>query len=182
MDFSFPTHVTRCIFLDVDGVLVCSRSLLLEFEEDDPTLIFDPRGSEFPLERSCVNELVGVVCQSGAGVVLTSTWRLFSSKRSFLVDALILAGIPDRNILCDTPDLRGGRGAEIRAWLKNRPVNFVILDDGHLESFALEGLSPFVVQTDMSTGLSADKAARVLDILQRMQVQLHTSTEHPTSH
>ena len=35
------THEMRVVFLDVDGVLCCARSITCDYEEDDETLIHD---------------------------------------------------------------------------------------------------------------------------------------------
>ena len=162
------------IFLDVDGVLATTRSMLSDYEEGDATLIFDPRGQEFPLERSCVAQLLRLVEAAAAVVVLSSTWRLEPGMRRFLLEALAAGGIGEAVVVGSTPNLPGGgrlggRGAEVRAWLADQhPLSvarFVLLDDGHAESFAAHELSGSFVQTAMDHGLTAAKADEAIGIL-----------------
>ena len=63
------------IFLDVDGVLALERSQTLDFEDGDPTLLFD-ESCLVPLERACVRELARLAATARARVVVSSTWRL----------------------------------------------------------------------------------------------------------
>mmetsp|Transcript_41101 Transcript_41101/g.97515 ORF Transcript_41101/g.97515 Transcript_41101/m.97515 type:complete len:188 (+) Transcript_41101:84-647(+) len=185
---------TSVIFLDVDGVLACYRSQMGCTKEEcaqpaSNRLIFDAEeGSEnVPLEAACLEQLAWLVKESGAGVVLSTTWRLYPSMRNFLVKVLGEYGV---QVLDDTPDLRkkdgrsgnGGRGNEVMSWLESHPEvsNFVVLDDDHRASF--ECLLPpgHFVETlmtvsgddekfDPETGLTPAKAQQALDILRRSE-------------
>jgi len=131
------------VFLDVDGVLVCSRSLLSDYDDKDGTLVHDPLSVQFPLERRCLSQLRRVLEATKAKIVISSTWRLEPCMRSFLLHGLKVSGIAWERIAGDTPVVRGGtRGQEICAWLaaasraktptKPEPVESVVgaSDDG----------------------------------------------------
>ena len=185
----------RIIFLDCDGVLANYRSQLMDYEDDDPTLIHDSAGQELPLERACVVELARVCEATGAEIVLSTAWRLRPEMRAFLVGALEGAGL---QVVGDTPSVsEGGRGAEVVAWLQQQQAgeadtclevrSFVILDDDHRQSFHDAGLKARFVETLMHApqyddggeegdtqgafnskeGLCADKADAAIEILLR---------------
>ncbi len=63
------THTTNyncVIFLDCDGVLALTRSLLCDYEDGDVTLLHDPTGSvSTPLEKYCVDNLIALVKKTG---------------------------------------------------------------------------------------------------------------------
>ena len=162
------TAVDKVLFLDVDGVLACRRSLSCTYADGDPTLLFDPKKGTFsPLERRCVSELVRVVDATGCAVVLSTSWRLDEGLRQFLVGALAEKGVA---VIGDTPSLpssQGGRGAEVAAWLASakHAGSWCILDDGHAKSFKLAGMTTRLVVTYMDDGLTpalADEAIRLL--------------------
>jgi hypothetical protein len=113
----------------MDGVLVNSRSQLMDYEDDDDTLIHDPDGLPTPIDRRCVDELKRVIEATGASIVLSTTWRLDREMRRFAASSLA-----PHQITGDTPSISGrrwdsgvdgqrrklhGRGAEITAWLKS---------------------------------------------------------------
>jgi len=185
----------RIIFLDCDGVLANYRSQLMDYEDDDPTLIHDSAGRELPLERACVVELARVCEATGAEIVLSTAWRLRPEMRAFLVGALEGAGL---QVVGDTPSAsEGGRGAEVVAWLQQQQAgeadtclevrSFVILDDDHRQSFHDAGLKSRCVETLMHApqydnageevdtqgafnsqeGLCADKADAATEVLLR---------------
>ena len=65
------------IFLDVDGVIVMTRLLLLDFEPGEKDLIYlSDDGLPPPLDGHCVARLKALVKRSRARIVVTSTWRL----------------------------------------------------------------------------------------------------------
>eukprot|EP01046_Picozoa_sp_COSAG06_P050507 COSAG06_NODE_8019_length_2299_cov_1.319091_1_plen_137_part_10 len=90
----------RVIFLDCDGVLANSRSACFDYEPDDETLMHDPSGFNVPLERRCMSELQRAARATGAVVVLSTTWRLVSYMRDFLVSSLEEYGL---QVIGDTP-------------------------------------------------------------------------------
>lgn len=145
------------IFLDLDGVLITRRSF--------GTRRFDSEALE---------NLDWLLTNSGAGLVVTSTWRIgHRSPRS--LEAMLRPFGLTAPLLGMTPDLArrtgslyepGQRHAEIEAWLRERTASwppFVILDD---EDFDLGRLAPlFLVRTNFEVGLTREDAARALGIL-----------------
>jgi hypothetical protein len=167
------------IFLDVDGVLVVSRSLLGADNNDDPSLLFHPE-NEFliPIELSMATNLVELVKRTNAKIVVSSTWRLDLEQFDWLQLALRKCGLPDGAILGKTKNiLNSTRGEEIRIWLmENKHSNYVILEDSvaHIASFHVSGLGTNVVQTylnnpDHEEGLTQTLAAAAEVILMKLQ-------------
>jgi hypothetical protein len=166
------------LFLDVDGVLAMQRCAMEEYEEGDESLYFVNQLCPFitthitPLEKSRVAMLKWVIDQiPQLKIVITSTWRIDISMRTFLVCALESAGIQTSEVvLGDTPITHSCRGSEIREWLNMHPIywdNFVIVDDEHMSSFVAYGLADRCVQTLMHgeaslQGLSYEAAERIV--------------------
>jgi hypothetical protein len=122
----------RIIFLDIDGVLNCKRTP-------------NPRKFPYVVDPPLLKRFKRVVEQTGAEVVLTSTWRydpagLFSARHW---------GIPFSGAVPDMPDKP--RRDEILAWLKTREDvrRFAVLDD---EDDELDELPLF--QPSRSNGIS----------------------------
>ncbi len=129
----------RVIFLDIDGVLNCKQTR-------------NPRKLPYVVDPRLLARLKRVVDQTGADVVLSSTWRYdpagcFSAKHW---------GIPFIDVLPDMPDKP--RRDEILAWLGTRQdiKRFAVLDD---EDDELDELPLF--QPSSSTGMT-DKIAHGL--------------------
>ena len=89
------------VFLDCDGVLACARSVSYDYDEGDPTLLFDEQQRDgcLPLERRYLSNLKraleggGSAAAPTAQVVLSTTWRTDGDMRSFLTAALESEGI-----------------------------------------------------------------------------------------
>ena len=77
----------RIIFLDVDGVLCNSRSLLLEFDDEDTSLIHDPQNKISPIELSCILNLKNIIDTTGGFPSLFKLLRLIicSKNCSFFI-------------------------------------------------------------------------------------------------
>lgn len=102
---------TRVIFLDIDGVLT-------SFAYDDG------------LDPACLLRLDGLVRDTGASLVLISSWRDrygLDATAARLADAGLETPLLEAVPLL----LRQSRSAEIHAYLRTtrEPVTFVILDD-----------------------------------------------------
>jgi hypothetical protein len=102
----------RIIFLDIDGVLNCKRTP-------------NPRKLPYIVDPPLLDRFKRLVDQTGADVVLSSTWRydpagLFSAKHW---------GIPFIDVIPDMPGKP--RRDEILAWLKTQEGvrRFAVLDD-----------------------------------------------------
>ena len=129
----------KAIFLDIDGVLNSRRTP-------------NPRKLPYVVQPDLLARLRRVLEQTGAQVVLTSTWRydpagLFSAKRW---------GIPFVDVIPDLPDRP--RRDEILAWLDAHAEvdRFAVIDD---EDDELDELPLF--QPSPATGLTDDVADRV---------------------
>jgi len=125
----------KIIFLDIDGVLnvYC------------PTR--DSYGCHFHIEF--INNLKRLIDETGAEIVISSTWRLSGFKILLeMWDARKLPGqvIGITDILHYTQDdMSGIRGDEVRRWLDENPTqSYVIIDDD--TDFHTDQL-PFFVQT-----------------------------------
>lgn len=140
------------IFLDVDGVLNrCGKS---------------SQG----LETDKCDLLAEIVRATGAGIVVSSTWRKMEHQRERLVrlfyqiEAVCMGWTP----VLEKPQHSGiytapERGVEIQAWLDAHPdvVGFVIIDDGSDMAHLME----YLVQTESYTGLTREIADAVIQRL-----------------
>lgn len=146
-----PPGVDRLVFVDVDGVLINLTTLL--------------RGEAAPDCVACLNWLTD---QTGAGIVISSSWRkigvtvMRTKFREWGVTGQVVGATPYfGRVIC--PPWRGfPRGMEIQAYLSMVPPvkSFVILDD---EADMLH-LCPKLVQTSYVTGLTpaAAELARLI--------------------
>ena len=133
----------RVIFLDLDGVLNCSKT-------------HNPRKLPYVIDPKLLRRFGRLLERTRAKVVLSSTWRydpagLFSAKRQ---------GI---RFIGTTPDMpRKPRRNEILAWLKGHPkvARYVVIDDDDDE---LDELPLF--QPSATTGLTDDIVKGVVDYL-----------------
>lgn len=149
----------KIIFLDVDGVL------------NTPKLI-GKFGFDF-IDDVLVALVARIVRETGAGIVLSSTWRIEDKNREMVVRALSRHGL---EIFDCTPVIErsGGwvegswvrRHEEIGAWIRNNTVEkFAIIDD--LDDAAIEGS---FFQTDEDVGLTVEIAERVIKHLEKIPV------------
>ncbi len=147
----------KIIFLDVDGVL------------NTPKLI-GRFGFDF-IDDILVALVARIVRETGAEIVLSSTWRIEEKNRNLVVQALARRGL---EIFDCTPIIErsGGwvegnwvrRHEEIGAWIsENRVERFAIIDD--MEDARIEGS---FFQTDEDVGLTVEIAERVIEHLERI--------------
>lgn len=151
------------IFLDVDGVLNHRR-------------VFSAGAGPCVLCPQAIERFRRLVSETGARVVLSSTWRLgnFPNEHVF---ALRRAGVLERQHRdWRTKDLRGKvstggielpdhkRGNEIAEWLSRHPevTRYAIVDD---DSDMLPDQMPRFVQTTFETGLRNEHCERLAAIL-----------------
>jgi hypothetical protein len=152
----------RVIFLDIDGVLN-SRA----WWRRRPSKEHRPHNE---LDPEAVARVQRLVDETGASIVISSTWRLLY-KRLVLQSLLSAKGLRTR-ISGVTPALRSGpRGLEIQRWLDtanlmpeaHRPQSIVILDDDS----DMEHLAPWHVKTHIDRGLTDWEVERAKEVLTR---------------
>ncbi len=175
----------RILFLDVDGVL--NSADWMRRRPKRPTGLEDV--AETPIDHEirsidpdAVAALDAIVAQSGARVVVSSSWRAMTPLTR-LNHALLYRGFTGI-LLGATPEAdqirrkgerlgvefasRPGRGAEIRAWLDLLPPGlvgddeYVVLDD---EEVAVPHGRLF--QTDYTIGLTTDHVDQVVAMFGR---------------
>ena len=139
----------KVIFLDIDGVLNSSET---QIRLKTKRLGIDP---------FLVGRFVRILKETGAKVVLSSTWRLWSYWR----DVMKENGLPVDEFLGATPYLaQRPRGEEIHRWLKDhtgpKVEKYCVLDD---ERDFLMGQQLF--QTTWKKGLTDEIADRVIKYL-----------------
>lgn len=163
----------KIIFLDIDGVFNSaeyhnSERYLIETAgmSDAEIMLIAHHTHLDPLSIKVFNDLVK---RSGAEVILSSTWRGRYSAAEMTLMFKERGG--DFYIKESTPILFGKvnssripRGKEIDAYLnslKEKPESFVILDD-HDDMLHLK---PFLVQTNVKTGITLEDVEKALKIL-----------------
>ena len=152
----------KIIFLDFDGVMDTDYYSLALFRNgeslsDEYGLMFDPY---------CVQNLKHIIEETGAGIVVSSTWKTIMSHGE-LVEMWKARELPG-NLLDCTPTLRTGqhRGDEIDAWLNdsNDECQYVIIDDLDDSNFNKHHLSRLLV-VDPFYGLDENTSAKAVAIL-----------------
>lgn len=145
----------KVIFLDIDGVL--------NSHEYDAKCALNG-GDLMAPDPKAVVRLLGIVQDTGAKIVLTTSWRLDPTMGDYWKFPVF-----DHTPRVQPEDGRHPtRADEIRAWLaahadypEDDPLAWVILDD---EPDAGIGFGDRFVQTDPRTGLTAEDAARVVGL------------------
>ncbi len=150
----------KLIFLDIDGVL-CTGNHMQKLSDN---------GEKWfkALDPECVSRFNKLVAETGADVVVSSTWRLSHGSHGRLAEELLGKGVV-ANIIGMTPilhnrNLDATRGDEIAAWIAGNKFDgkFVIIDDDD----DMGDLWVFLVQTDFLNGLTdrdCDKIKIVLN-------------------
>lgn len=120
----------KIIFLDIDGVLNTDRSIKNRVNND-----------QIDFEEEALINLMNVINQTDAYIVISSTWRIHKADNGFLWSELIRnlksVNIEDRIIditpVLDTNLRTQIRWQEIKKWLddnKEKQISkFVIIDD-----------------------------------------------------
>lgn len=148
------------IFLDIDGVLNDSQFRLEGLHRRDYSVLIDPEK---------VALLKKIVEETGAGIVLSSSWCKFweidpvDSAGKRISAALAEYGLA---VSAKIPQIRDAtRSQEIEVFLQNHPyvVSYVILDDN--DHGWNRRLRSHWVQTDGSVGLDEEAVALAIDVL-----------------
>jgi len=132
----------KVIFLDIDGVL-------------NNFSLIQANGFDY-IDQGMVSTLGLIVAETGAEIVLSSTWRINPRDKALVEAALERQGM---SVMDSTPDLGGWRAAEISKWLEGAPQveSFAILDDVDDAGF---GMGSSFFQTDPEVGLTVDIARK----------------------
>lgn len=159
----------KIIFLDIDGVLNS-----LDWSEKQK---YCESYSEINPEK--VNLLKQIVNQTGAEIVLSSTWRTLSTvpgsrnehpQYTYLVDSLAEYGL---KIISHTPYINNNRPEEIRAWLDKHggkeKIRFVSLDDDfwteHYEKYDINECLVHTCFYELHGGLRREHVEKAIEIL-----------------
>ena len=155
---------TKIVFLDIDGVLNCHRTAIAF---GDIPHRFTPEGVA-QLDAVAIGLIRNIVHTAGAGVVLSSTWRITNT----VAEAREGLQMP---VFDATPRLATIRGHEIQDWLNRHPevIDYAIVDD---DADMLPEQMHRLVQTSNFDGFSWANAMRlaqlmgihIFDVLQKL--------------
>lgn len=156
----------KVIFLDIDGVLNSDEYL-------DKVKNSDIQGIERDIDVEKVKLLKRAIDETGARVVLSSSWRYTRNAR-YLKELLANYGIR----VDSTPYIRDERGLEIKKWLsENQGVeDFIILDDEIFDSFDEELIKKLVKVSNgngrsLGEGLLPKDVDEIIERLGRKKVK-----------
>jgi hypothetical protein len=174
----------KVIFLDIDGVMNCQEEMLAMLEQNPK----NRSDVSLPSPTKC-KLLKQLVEETGAEIVLSSSWRLSLQAIQNIIDTfrpygLRLDGFTCEGVLrsmfngteyknikpkhthhCYEGICIDDRGAEVAYWLIKHPevTNFVILDDE--SSDIIEWFPDNLVKTELLTGLTEEKVLECIKIL-----------------
>lgn len=151
------------VFLDIDGPINTGRNDYL-----------DPERNGHPFDNMAIQQLRRIVHESGAEIVISSSWRHMGLDR---IKELWKDWKLPGKIAGITPGVWGDgsyyrtRGEEIRQWLSENarpPFSFVVIDDMGEEE-ALEEQKDSWVTVDPHCGISSEEADKAIRILHRSE-------------
>lgn len=149
----------KVVFLDVDGVLNSMEWATKVMNEQGVDVFY--RDMLDPDAIACLKKIVD---ETGARIVVSSTWRLIRKAMDALRLQLSEAGL---NICSVTPDINENiddrRGQEIASWISEHEdvEGFVILDDDS----DMGSLMPHLVKTSFHDGLLSCHVEPAIQIL-----------------
>ena len=178
----------RVVFLDIDGVLNHATT-----RHDVAPSTTEPL--PIPIAPECMQRLNRLIAETGAKVVISSSWRKFARWQD-LGPALVRHGLVG-DVIGETPDLpndatwlanwekrhgrpfefdRLERGWEIGEWLNAHPevTSFVILDDVS----DMDWLRPWLVLTHPCDGLDDPDVERAKYLLDRSATGIERAIEN----
>jgi hypothetical protein len=148
------------IFLDIDGVLNNRQYLIIKKSQGSP------KGRHFDPES--ISILKEIIEETGAEVVLSSTWRYMGLDK---VQGILSDVDFDIVFKDETPFINDApRGWEIYKWMSknlekyHKVRNYLIIDDdGDMMLWQADNF----VNTNFDTGLRQEHKARCIEILSR---------------
>lgn len=149
----------KICFTDIDGVLVTHRSFDIYLEQHGE----HGSGIRVPFDPEAVRNLNSLTDQTGAKLVISSTWRFiydFGALRRIFQERGVTG-----EVVGVTVRLQGLRGHEIEEWVRQSPEvsSYVILDD---DSDMLPGQMDQLVLCHFDVGFSDPKLLnQALEIL-----------------
>lgn len=149
----------KAIFLDIDGVMITGSYRKLS-----------PAYDGYQFHPTCVENLKEIMNETGASIVVSSTWRKAGFMR--LKQMLEANGIKE-GLVGQTPVIDySTRGEEIRQYIEESRLDplrtieqFVILDDND----DMGDLRPFLVQTDWFSGLDSEAKTKAIEMLKKAE-------------
>jgi hypothetical protein len=152
----------KIIFLDFDGVMDTAYYDHMLSKQGLPGN--DPYGTVF--DPNCVHNLRRIIDNTGADIVVSSSWKHFMTYKEFLEmwDARGLPGFVTD--VTPIPNMRRNRGDEIDSWLNecNVECQYVIIDDLDGSNFN-EHQIPRLLVVNPFFGLDEDTAERAIYLL-----------------
>ena len=153
----------KYIFLDIDGPINTGRN---DF--------YNPEENGHPFDDMAVRQLRRIVDESGASIVISSSWRHMGLNRMKQIwKGWRLPG----QIVGITPGIWGdgtyynSRGEEIRQWLSENacpPFSYVVIDDMGYDE-ALDDQKDCWVTVNSHCGISEKDADKIIQILERIE-------------
>ena len=152
----------KIIFLDFDGVIDTSYYDHVLSKEGKPGN--DQDGTVF--DPNCVRNLKHIVEQTGADIVVSSSWKYLMSYQDFLnmwKDRDLPGFVTD---VTPEPMTRRNRGDEIDAWIEecHTECQYVIIDDLEANNFN-EHQIPRLLIVNPIFGLDEETAERAIRLL-----------------
>lgn len=150
----------KIIFLDFDGVMDTAHyDNFVHYmglpEKDRFGVVFDP---------DCVTNLGRIIDATGAGIVVTSTWKEFMTYEEIL-EMWRCRNLPGA-VVCITPSCSRHRGDEIDAWLEEcgTSCEYVIVDDMDESQFN-EHQYDRLFTVNPYNGLNDEVADKIIEVL-----------------
>ncbi|MBQ8457408.1 MAG: hypothetical protein IJ540_07385 [Prevotella sp.] len=156
----------KVVFLDFDGVMDTAYYDHVLAKEGKPHndeygCVFDP---------NCIKNLKHIIDQTGADIVVTSSWKYLMSYQDFLnmwKDRDLPGFVTD---VTPEPPNRRNRGDEIDAWIEecHTDCQYVIIDDLGANNFN-EHQIPRLLIVNPFVGLDEDVADKAITLLNSLQ-------------
>jgi hypothetical protein len=177
----------RVVFLDIDGVLNHTQTRHAVVPTDEEPL-------PIPIAPECLARLNRLIAETGAKIVISSSWRNFARSAELDLGAALLRHGLCADVIGATPDLANDRtwldnwhvvkgapftfellerGWEIAEWIAAHPevTEFVILDD----CSDMDVLKPWLVLTHPIDGLDDPDVERAKWLLERSAAGLQVA-------